>query len=332
MNDFGPIIKEIQDAYRVLIFTHTSMDGDAVGSSLALCRTIRAMGKAAFIILEDEYPDYLLFLKEEMGGMPYFLPEAPYTADLAIAVDFSSEDRLENRKEPFFAAKKRVCIDHHLGTEEFVDAAVIDPSAAAAGLLVLEMFEQAGIPIDKKSAECIYIAILTDTGSFRYSNCDRRAMDAVARLYDYNIDNAALCSAIYDNYPIAQLRLESLALDRLTIFADGEACISWCTIEDIERLGAKYEYADTCIDRIRSVAGVEIAAFVKEKTPGVFKVSLRAKSYGDVNTVAMYFGGGGHVKASGCTLKGSLDDVLAKMSEAIAAILKIQHARNFDHK
>ena len=90
MNDFGPIIKEINDAYRVLIFTHTSMDGDAAGSSLALCRTIRAMGKAAFIVLEDDYPEYLEFLRDEMGGMPYYLPEAPYTADLAIAVDLSA--------------------------------------------------------------------------------------------------------------------------------------------------------------------------------------------------------------------------------------------------
>lgn len=332
MNDFTAIIKEIRDAYRVLIFTHTTMDGDAAGSSLALCRTIRSMGKAAFIILEDEYPDYLAFLNEGMGGMPYFLPEAPYTADLSIAVDFSSEDRLEHRRDSFFSSKRRVCIDHHLGNGDFADEAVIDSSAAASGLLVLEMFEQGGIAIDRKSAECLYVAILTDTGSFRYSSCDRRALDAVSRLYSFGIDNASLCSAVYDNHPLAQLKLESLAVERVKLFADGEACISWCTLEDINRLGAKYEYSDTCIDRIRSIAGVEIAAFVKEKKPGVFRVSLRAKSYGDVNTIAAYFGGGGHVKASGCTVEGELDYVMSKMSEAIAAMLKIQHARNFDRK
>ncbi|MBR3296405.1 MAG: bifunctional oligoribonuclease/PAP phosphatase NrnA [Firmicutes bacterium] len=332
MNDYKAIIEHIQKAYRILIYTHVGMDGDAVGSSLALCRTIRAMGKAAFIILEDDYPEYLEFLRDNMGGMPYFLPEAPYRADLAIAVDFSSTDRLESRKEAFFDSERQVCIDHHLGGCDFTDNAVVDPSASAAALLVLELFEQGGIAIDKKSAECIYVGILTDTGSFRYNSCDKRTLEAVARLYDYGISNAELCSAVYDNSPLPQLKLESLALERVNIFADGEACISWCTLKDLEDLGAKYEYADTCIDRIRTVKGVEMAAFVKEKTPGVFKVSLRSKSYGDVRTVAMFFGGGGHIMASGCTIEGTLDEAVSKMTEAMAAMLKIQHARHFDHQ
>lgn len=332
MNDYSRLVKYFEEADRILIFTHTNMDGDAAGSSIALCRTLRAMGKGAFIMIQDEFPSGLAFLTEDLGGMPYFLSESPYIPDLSIALDMSQEHRLEKFHDLYYSAQHCICIDHHPTESPMGGGGILDPSASATALLVFEALTHGGIHFDKKSAECLYVGMLTDTGSFRYPNCDKRTIEAVAALYDYGIDHARICKLIYENYSLAQLRLENLALDRAEFFCDGTGVISWCLHEDLERLGASEEMDDSCIDRIRSIRGVELVAFIKQRSEGLYKVSFRAKSHGNVNRIASYFGGGGHVRAAGCTIEGRLEEVKAQIKEAMEAELKIFHGRNNRNK
>lgn len=314
MQNWNDIIQSIRAAQKILIFTHMNMDGDAAGSSCALCRSLRLMGKDCFVLLEDKCPDYLQFLD---GGC--FVTEAPWMPELSIAVDCGDDSRIEKRKEIFHAAPWTICIDHHMKTGPFAQMEAIDPTEPAAGSLVFDLLQTMDAPIDRQVAEGLYVAIATDTGSFRHGNTTPQAHRDAAKLYAYGIDAAALCNAVWGSYPLAQLKLEALAVDRAILFADGKAAISWCTLEDLERLGAMSEHTEMCIDRLRSIAGVEAAAFLKEKEDGSYKVSLRSKSYANMNAVARAFDGGGHLRASGCTLRGM---TLEQAVEAIRSALE----------
>lgn len=319
MHDWDELIKIIKNAQKILIFTHMNMDGDAAGSSCALCRSLRLMGKDCFVLLEDECPGYLKFLGE--GG--YFITEATWKADLSIAVDCGDDSRIEHRTLYFHAAAETVCIDHHMKTGPFARHEVIDPEAPAAGSLVFELLQAMEAPIDKEVAEALYVAITTDTGSFRYGNTTPQAHLDAAKLYAYGIDHVKLCNYVWGSYPLPQLKLEAQAVERAEIFADGKATISWCTLEDLAKFGAKSEYTEMCIDRIRSIEGVEAAAYIKEKPDGSFKVSLRSKSYADVNQVARKFDGGGHLRASGCTLRGvSVEQAVGLLKPALEQAVK----------
>ena len=310
-----------------MLFTHVNMDGDAMGSTMALCRVMRKLGTDVHILIEDAVPRYLQF----MDDGSFFVTLDDYRAggsagyDLALAVDIGQDKRLESRIAEFRMGRESCCIDHHSHTTEdsgFADAELRDPSAAASAVLVQELIEEMEKRLDislldKDAAEDLYIGTMTDTGCFKFSNTDARAHASAARLFDKGIDHNGICTRIYESYPEAQLRLEAFVMDRMVRFADGRACISWCGLEDFEELGADISMADTCIDRLRSVEGVEIAAFVKEKEPGVCKLSLRSKMYANVNAICSVFGGGGHIKASGATFSCSPEEVFAQIKPEV---------------
>ncbi len=303
MHDWNEIIKAIQGAQKILIFTHMNMDGDAAGSACALCKSLRRMGRDSFVLLEDRCPEYLQFT----DGEGCFTDAAPWTPDLCIAVDCGDDSRVDKRRTVFHSAPT-VCIDHHMKTGPFADLDVIDTDAPAAGSLIFELLQVMEAPLDKDVAENLYVAIATDTGSFRHGNTTAGAHRDAAKLYDLGIDAVRLNNLVYGNYPLPQLKLEALAVDRAVLLAQGKAVLSWCEQKDLKRLGALDEHTECCIDRLRSIAGVEAAAFIKERPDGSWKVSLRSKSYADVNAIARFFGGGGHLRASGCTLHGTLEE------------------------
>jgi len=315
MQNWNDIQKAIAKAQKILIFTHVNMDGDAAGSSCALCRSLRAMGKDCFILLEDDCPRYLQFLDDR--GM--FIKQAPWTPDLSIAVDCGDDSRIEKRKDVFHAAPVTMCIDHHMKSGPFAQLEAIDPAAPAAGSLVFELLQAMNAPIDKDAAEALYVAIATDTGSFKHGNTTAEAHLDAAKLYGYGIDAVKLNNFVYGSYPLPQLKLEAMAVERVQLFANGKAAVSWCTQEDLKRFGALDEHTECCIDRIRSIEGVEAAAFLKEKADGRIKVSLRSKSYADVNAVARQFDGGGHLRASGCTFYCSIEEALEQIRPALEA-------------
>ena len=320
MYNWTEIVNCINSFDDIVILTHTNMDGDAMGSASALCHALRSIKKNAVILLEDDVPRYLNFLNHHHGSdteYPYFVSNMPYEATLAIAVDCGDESRIEKRLDVFKNAKKRICIDHHIQTAPFADYSMVDPDLAATGLLIYQLIKELGVKIDTHIAEDLYVAIVTDTGRFKYSNTTAEVHKVVSELYQYDIDHVKLCNAIYDSYPMEQLKAEALAQEKMQLFANNKAIISSITIDEMNKIGAGYDQIDTCIDRIRIVEGVEVAAFLKEKEPNVIKVSFRAKSYADVNRVASALGGGGHEKASGATLNCSLEEATKLVKQEI---------------
>ena len=316
MHDFSTLIEKIRGAEYILIYTHSFMDGDALGSSQALCLAFRKLGKNAWVMLSKPCPEYLEFL-----SCGCFTFEAPFEPDLSAAVDIGDDSRLEALLDEFYKAPERICIDHHVRTSDFCgNDHVVDPKAAAAGCLVYELLVQMGVEIDSEIATQLYAAICTDTGSFRQTNTDEESMIVCAKLMSLGARYVEVCSEIYSSYPLSQLKLEAHVLSRSVSVAEGAGIISWCTEEDYESLGSNESQAETCIDRLRSVKGVEIAAMIKARH-GEYKLSLRSKKGADVRLIAQKFGGGGHKMASGATVNMPLESAVEMLKAEIEAAI-----------
>jgi len=318
-NKWLDIINCINQSNKIVILTHANMDGDAIGSSSALCAVLRNMGKDAVILLEDTIPAYLDILSKRHED--YYVSSISFTPDLAIAVDCGDKSRFEKRVEAFDNAAKRICIDHHIQTGEFAELSVIEPDVSAASLLIYELIKAMDMPLNKEIAEYLYAGISTDTGSFKFQATDSKTHLVVADLYNYGIEADTLCNALYSTFPIEQLKLEGYAIEHTEVFANGKAAIAVVTKEILNMFNAKYEQIDTVIDRVRVIEGVEIACVLKETEDGRFKASLRSKDYADVNKIATILGGGGHLRASGCTLDMSLEKAVDTLKKEIEKAL-----------
>lgn len=289
----------LETAGSILIFPHTSPDGDAMGSAAALCRGLRNSGKEAWILLEEDVPGYISFIDSEYCTLDQDIISEP---DVCICIDCSEESRFPKLADQYRQGKKKLCIDHHATVAAFGDYYYIDESEAAAAQLIYKLLLAMEVEIDKKMAESLYAAISSDTGSFQYSNTTAETHSITAALFAVGIDHNSITVQLYQNISLKKIRLQNAILDRMELLADGRAAVSYITEEMLRKYDAALDDAEGVIDMMRNIEGVEIAVFLKEKNETV-KVSMRAKSYGDVGSIAVKFGGGGHTKAAGCTLK-----------------------------
>lgn len=324
MNKWTDIVQLIKKSDDIVILTHTNMDGDAIGSASALCHALRHLGKRSVILLEDDIPGYLKFMHDhgsDGDGLPFFVKEMPYEPRLAVVVDCGDTARIEKRFDVYGSCPRKICVDHHIQTEQFADYSVVEPDASATGILIYELINELGVPIDKEIAEDLYVAIMTDTGCFRYSNTTAECHLVTAELYKAGIEFDKLGTLIYDTLPLAQIKLEAMIIEWMELFEDGKAVISYVTQEKLKEIGATYDMTNSCIDVLRKIDSVEVCAFLKEHEDGSIKLSMRAKSYADVNWVARALGGGGHVRAAGATFNVPMDEAIRLTKEKISEML-----------
>jgi len=309
---------KLKAAETILIFPHLNADGDALGSSSALCRALRNMGKEAWILMEEEVPKYISFLDTEFCTQKQDCIEGP---DVCICIDCSEESRFPQRREKYYSGKIKLCIDHHATSGAFGDLYYIDGDEAATAQLIYKLLMAMEAEIDAGIASSLYTGINTDTGSFRYSNTDPETHIITAELLKTGFDHVAVNVALYQNVSLNKMRLENKILNEMEVFADGKGVISFVTEEMVRQASAQMEDAEGVIDTMRNIEGVEIAAFIKERENAV-KVSMRAKSTGRVDGIAMKFNGGGHAKAAGCTLDMSVADAKELIKKEIATYLE----------
>lgn len=319
-NTFKEIAEVLEGAQRILIYSHVSPDGDAIGSSVALCRALRLKGKEAFVLVDEALPLNLAFLDKGYCSENNDIIE---NAELSVCVDCGELTRFPERKEKFMQAPMSVCIDHHHTTKRSCDYSYIDPEAAATGELIFELLKAMGTEPDREIGEAIFAAITTDTGNFQYSNTTRRAFEIMAELCDWGVDMNKVSVELYENIRIERRIIESMALSTLRLVGGGKAALAFVTEKMIEESGALYEETENVINLLRSIAGVEYAAFLKEKDAEIVRLSLRAKTYGDVAVIAEKFGGGGHIKAAGAKLvmpmEKAVEAVICELEKTIEA-------------
>ena len=290
-----------------LILFHTRPDGDAVGSAFALKLLLEAAGSRAWCVCVNEVPQRLNFLSE--GLQDSALPEAipnDFAAERILAVDTASPSQLGDLYERF-GDSINMMIDHHAKGEPYADYLVM-PGVAAAGEIVFDISRQflADGIIDRLPDRldfCLYAAISSDTGCFKYSNVTPQTHIRSAELLKSGVDTARINQLLFDSKSMEVLAVEKAGFDTLKMFHGGKIAVVFFTYDMKQKLGVLDEHLETLIDVARSVEGVDVAVAIRQPGPDkVFRVSTRSASSVDVSVVCTYFGGGGHVRASGCTI------------------------------
>ena len=323
-------LAEISDALcraeRVLIVTHRSPDGDALGSSFALAQMLRWMGKAARVVCEDAVSKRLRFTLREQEDC--FYTEGMETEyDLLCAVDTASVGQLGTLGH--LAEKISVSIDHH-GTGEVFCPAFVDPVASAAGEILFDLYrlwqEEGKLTADADIARLLYTAIVSDTGSFKYSNTTKKTMLAAAELMgeiqsatDGGDDVPMLCHRLFECRTLTELRAQRAGIDSLRLECDGQLGIVLFTQDMLQDNGLTMEDIANAIGLPRTVDGVKVALAIKQSPddPTQWRISSRSNCDLDVSAVCATFGGGGHKRAAGCSI--SAPDAEGAMTAAIAA-------------
>lgn len=308
------IIEVIHSNSSFLITTHEGPDGDAVGSSLALASFLRNIGKDVTVHYKDSVPELYSFLPGSGSVLPH-IPERHF--DVAFVLDIGERKRAGNEFCNFSRVTTTINLDHHLSCENFADFNLIDPQAAATGILVYRIANAAGYQFDAETALCIYVATITDTGSFRYSNANREAFTVAGEMIECGINAWDVAEQLYENQPQNRLELLAKCLPTLQVFKNGQAASITVTEEMYEASGADAELTDGFINYPRSIRGVEVAIFFRQLEEKKFKVGFRSKGKVNVAAFSAAMGGGGHHNAAGCTVEGRLDDVKAAVYKIV---------------
>jgi bifunctional oligoribonuclease and PAP phosphatase NrnA len=316
--DLSAVSRVLREKDRFLIACHENPEGDAIGSELALALALRKMGKTATVLNADPVPANLLFLP---GAGTVVFDEDGSKYDVAVVVDCGSPERTGRVARELRKCPLLVNIDHHRTNGDLGDLALVDPDAAATGLLVHRVLGAMGCEIGLDVATNIYVAILTDTGSFHYGSSSPEAFEVAGEMVRRGVDPWAVAEQVYETQSALRLRLLGRVLDSLEVSADGKvACITTMR-EDLRVFASGKDALEGFINYPRSIVGVEVAVSLREEEGGVFRVSFRSKGRVDVSAVAARFGGGGHRNAAGCTVPGHLVDVKKRVLEALAAAL-----------
>ncbi|MDD2365500.1 MAG: bifunctional oligoribonuclease/PAP phosphatase NrnA [Desulfuromonadaceae bacterium] len=312
------IIEVIRADKSFLITTHEGPDGDAIGSSLALASFLRKLGKSVTVHYQDPVPDLYAFLPGADSVLSY-IPEQHY--DVAFVLDIGERRRAGEEFCAFTDVTTTINLDHHLSCEKFGDYNLIDSSAAATGLLVYRIANAFGYKFDPETALCIYVATITDTGSFRYSNSNREAFTVAGEMIECGVNAWYVAEKLYENQPRRRLELLAKCLPTLDVFKDGLAASIVVTLDMYEACGAGAELTDGFVNYPRSISGVEVAIFFRQLEETKFKVGFRSKGKVNVAAFSAALGGGGHHNAAGCTLSGSIGEVKRIVYEIVEASL-----------
>lgn len=309
------LIQAILNSKQVHIFPHINPDGDCLGSAYALKLLLQGMGKQAQVYLEPSpnapRPLQLIRGVEE---------QADFTPDLIIAVDCGDLERLGERRQAFVQCENTINIDHHLGNPLYAKHNLVTSTACAAGEIVFDLATEMNLPITRDIAINLYIAISSDSGRFAFSNTSPHTHRVAAQLLEHDIDHAAINAFLFDSNPLKRLQLMKVALDSLGVDASGQ--IAWVSIteQDLAQWGATIEDCNGLISLPRSLETAQIAfCFVQQGD--TIKVSLRSKGGHDVSALARQFGGGGHMRASGCKLQADMATAQETMVESAKKLL-----------
>ncbi len=290
----------IRSSDNIHILTHQSPDGDTLGSGFAMYFALKSLNKKAVVICPDGLPARFEFLTKE-----YEEPEA-FEPECVIAVDIADTGLMGDVEEKY---KDRVdlCIDHHISNTMYAAATLVNPSASAACEVIYNLFNELEIKLNENIARCLYTGIATDTGCFKYSNTTPAAHIMAAQFIQYDIDFAQINREMFDIKSKARISLEQHIFDNMETYFD-ERCAVLCVTEDLCcKLGVDMDELDGVAGLPLQIQGMEVAVTMKEKKPNEYKISMRSAGHINVSEICQELGGGGHVNAAGCLVKGTLD-------------------------
>ncbi len=296
------LLAALKKAENAVILPHKSADGDAISSALSLGMLLERWGIPVVICLEEPVRCDLAFL----GGKFAVLGDAVSVPHTAIAVDCGDAMRLGSRLPLFEGAKVKLVIDHHVTNEGFGDISVIDPAAAATAEIIATLYNLAGEPFGD-AASPLYTGLVTDTGGFRFSNTTPKTLRTAAQLMEEGAESGKICLAVFEQNPLEKIRLEAKALNDMTICHDGKTAVATVSEALLSETGASDEDTSHISGLLRGIRGVETGVLLREKD-GQIKISMRTNTELDAAAFCKTLGGGGHARAAGASVEGSLSE------------------------
>lgn len=321
------VLAAVQAKGHVLLATHYNPDGDALGSLLGLAEILEGMGKQVFRYLEEPVSPLYRFLpgcghiQTDMEKVREFVDQAKDDL-LTVCLDCGDANRLGVNSPELISFRPLMVIDHHQGNNGFGDGSWIETHRSSTGEMIYDLAEAMGAEISTRAAECLYAAITTDTGSFRYESTSSHTFMVAGQLVRRGVHPEIISNHLYDNYTLGRLRLMQEVLASLEMHERDRIAIIRVTQKMLERTFTTMGDTEYFINFPRAVRSVRVAVFLKEVSPGVVSVSLRAKGQCDVSLIAAQFGGGGHRNASGYRVKGQTldavrDDLLPRLRQEV---------------
>lgn len=313
------ILTQIKLSEKIVVLTHESPDGDAIGSSLAMKLMLEQLEKQVDVII----PEYSRLFN--------FLPSADQIKesseiekyDLAISVDCADLKRLA-KSEYFENAKKTIVIDHHGSNKMYGDLNFVNPVSPACCEVLVGMFEYLNIDITKDIGTCLLTGIITDTGGFRHDGVNPETFEFTAELMRKGVNIPRIYKKVLRTVTKANFLLQKRVIDRMELLEDGQITYTYITKQDEEEVNAEPGDHEGLVEIGRDIEGVEVSIFVRQKDENTYKISLRSSEKINVSDVCLMFGGGGHPRAAGASIQGELEQVKEKIIKEVRKALNAE--------
>jgi phosphoesterase RecJ-like protein len=321
--DWAPFIEFVHRHRSFLLTTHIRPDGDGLGSMLALAEALRQLSKEVHLVIASTSPPRYQFLDPDGRIARFTPPGEPWRhVEAVIVLDTGTWNQLGDFG-PFLRTlpAAKAVIDHHQTQDDLDALCLVDVTAEATGRLVFEAITALGVPLTDAAAEALFAALAMDTGWFRHSNTTAATFTLVAELVRCGARPDLLFEQLFEQNTLARLQLTGLVLERLRVVGDGQVAYSEIRRGDYAATGATPQDTEDLVNYTRSVAGVEVGLFFMEQPRGGIKVSFRSRARVDVARLAEHFRGGGHRRAAGAVIEGPLEEVRARVLEAVFAAL-----------
>ena len=308
--DFNEAAGLLKESENVLILTHRNPDGDTLGSGFALLRALKNMGKRVKLINADPIPQKFAFLNEGIG-------EDDFEEDFVVSVDVAERKLLGDSLMEKYGDRVDLAIDHHGTSRLFAKKTYCESDSASCCEIIYTLIKAMGTPITKEIADCIYTGCSTDTGCFKYSNVTPRTHIIASELIEAGADHSRINVRMFETKSMGDFMLQKMCLDSLEIFAEGKAAMITVTKAMLSECGVDKSALDAIKPVTRQIEGVEIGITVKEEDNGKVGISIRTGENADASAICAHFGGGGHVRAAGCEMKGTVEEAKEKIKKYI---------------
>jgi phosphoesterase RecJ-like protein len=320
MNEPAEVAAALMSCNNILISVHRNPDGDALGSQLALMLALEKMNKTVIAHNLDPVPEIYHFLPASDRIRSGGTVDGAYDAIVVLDCEPPRTGLFDGN----YPADTRINIDHHITNPREWPLTWLAPSASATGEMVYELLQRLNVAIDRDIALCLYTAIFTDTGSFRYTNTTPKSMRISAELIETGADPWLVTENVYESFAYRRLKLLGNVLAGMERSEDGK--IAWVVVTDelFRRFGATSEDTDNFVNFVRSTKGVEVAILFRQTSVSQYKISLRSKGRVDLSGLAQSLGGGGHKNAAGSTLDGTFDEVKTRVIDAVSKAVDAQ--------
>lgn len=302
----------LREQDNILILTHAHPDGDTLGSGFGLCRALMALGKNARVVNADEIPKKYDYLYKDLSF-------ADFKEEYVVAVDVATENLLGGLSD-VYGGKINLCIDHHGTNTEYAENLLLIETASACEI-IYQVILALGVSIDKKTANCLYTGISTDTGCFRYASTTADTYRVAADLIEKGADNGAINRAMFETKTKTYARLERLAIEGMKFYLNERVCVITVTQQMYKESGSNEQETEALAPLTRQIEGVEIGITIREKDDGTCKASFRTFGV-NAAEIAKAFGGGGHPQAAACRFNCSVDEATEKLIAKCREILQ----------